>query len=415
MLYRLVSSGFRRFRKKYGINETITSYIEKQIGSEQSKNIIFCDQSHFSDFDDAIQRSLCESLAGVVLRTISPDEYIQRQDFLISKIIEIDSMLFSVLTWSDLFIASMRMGHFRLGLLARKKIKEHMYASKEKSSLACLAALAVEDGNLTLIEEVLDKNKFFKDNRVILTVADYENNLHLNNISSNIRNNPYYDFINGSKIALVGPGVNEFNNGRIIDNFDRVVILGYRGNEGRADPSVSGSRVDASYYGNGSASKFLNSEIVEKLGDELKFASFKTGKNRKLFKKYSVNTRVFFRNTFVNGSPMMAQNAIFDILLHNPANLTIFNTDLYSSSKTHHSTYTDVSTYKINKGNKLWPFHAFGTAGFSHHDIFSNFIYTKNKFLKNTIAVDKGLNDVLVLSIDEYAVKLEEVHIIPYL
>lgn len=128
----------------------------------------------------------------------------------------------------------------------------------------------------------------------------------------------------------------------------------------------------------------------------------------------SYERRVMFQHPFSSGTRLMLQASIFDLLQFYPNSVSVYGSDLYLSAQTHSSGYLPDQRRQA-KGRFLFFEHEMGTAGFMHHDLFSNFSYTALLQERGLITLSGPLSEALGSGIMFYATQLEETHIGPFI
>jgi len=218
----------------------------------------------------------------------------------------------------------------------------------------------------------------------------------------------FADYIVGKRVAVVGPAPSFIPNGAEIDEFEIVVRVNYLKTIPSERWSDIGSKTDISYYGN-VFTKQIDSKINDFVFSEnLRFLVFKSKIPGSLFQSVAQNSdnlRYFQspKMLFFNGSPMMIQNILFDLLLHKPGAIKLFNTTFYLGANTHFDGYHNLWTYPKNDSFK-------DIQGFAHHDIVSNFMFIKTLFENKQIEADEACKEVLQLSKEEFVKALEGIH-----
>lgn len=128
---------------------------------------------------------------------------------------------------------------------------------------------------------------------------------------------------------------------------------------------------------------------------------------------FSEHERLMFRFPFSSGTRLMMQASIFDTLQFQPSSLSVHASDLYLSRTTHDPTYIPEEKKQAKEGY-LFREHSFGTDGFAHHDVMSNFSYTSTLQDRGVITCFGPFRKILTLGLGVYARELEEAHIKPF-
>lgn len=198
-------------------------------------------------------------------------------------------------------------------------------------------------------------------------------------LDSNFKN-----LIKDKTVAVIGPAVSCIEAGDEIDGFDVVIRINYKGNNYFGDPSINGTHIDVTYYNLGTTNnldfQILNGKLF------CYVVPFNSIENHYL--GGAVRERRY-SPALVNGVPNMIQNIVFDVLLHSPSRLKIFNCDFYVGEAIYDESY-------IGKSTKL------SLANLAVHDQWSQICFIKNLYLNQKIEVDSSCQRVLKMSFDEY-------------
>lgn len=220
----------------------------------------------------------------------------------------------------------------------------------------------------------------------------------------------YRSFVQGKEVAVVGPGVPTSENGEEIDSFEVIVVLGYIGRDRLPNQKVCGSKVDVSYYGDGNATRYRPLPAYGLALNELSFACFKSEDHKNCAPLAEHRKRLFFRpRHWFLGSPFMAQNAIYDLILHSPRCVKLFNTNLYCSSHPHHE------FYRMAKPNEKLPRSLWvpvGPRGFGHHNLISNFRFSQGLYRTGALQADSDLKVVLEMGLDAFLAAVQHHQVI---
>ena len=221
------------------------------------------------------------------------------------------------------------------------------------------------------------------------------------------------NLIKGKRVAIIGPTAGPLNPDLIDKEYDIKIRISYRG-KAYLPEDQGKCRTDISYY-NHTSLDLINEMTDINFLDELKMIV--TKKNSHVYKK------IYHRNSNIREIPLsfgclafqgifhMVQNILFDILAFAPANVKIFNANLYMSNENerYHSGYQikipesrlkrNGSTQCIYSKN-MWYIHA-------KHNLITNFEMIKLCHDKGYFECDKQLTKTLSLDINEYLQKME--------
>lgn len=201
-------------------------------------------------------------------------------------------------------------------------------------------------------------------------------------------------YIKNKSVAVVAPVDTGLMNGKEIDSYDVVIRMNsLRSN--RFNKDNFGKKQNVVYY----IPKAINNQFddvfeIKDSFDFICYQGFEGHKNRdRLFHdaKFRQSYILHFKranNIFFSGNPNAAQRIILDIIGFKPKSIKLFNMNLWIENIPN-----DAYFYK----------QSFSPVNLICHDVFSNFAFTKRMYELNYIEVDKVLEDVLSLSLDEYA------------
>nr|WP_156886307.1 hypothetical protein [Pseudomonas alcaliphila] len=211
----------------------------------------------------------------------------------------------------------------------------------------------------------------------------------------------FAQLIRGKRVAIVGPVDVGLANGAEIDNFDLVIRPTHRA--GNALPHLQfGSRTDVAYYleddlSCGSPDDFLTvmrdlSFVVLAQSCLQRFDWLKElGERLRL--RFEIGIR---RNPFLVGYPTAIPRILIDVLRFSPAEVKVFNCDLYLSTRY-------AGKYMQDSSFSFYP-------AFTLHDPMSNFIFMQRAWLGGWFQSDSVLDGILSLSTQNYQAAFSRVH-----
>lgn len=356
-----------------------------------------------------------KSLQNLLKDGLSRTEFDYIQDDLILQFSDLGGDVLTSELWGGLFYVFTRVGCFKFALVLRRRFIES-YMSDLRASGGSVGF--VDQLNLGQLDPArhLHLDGFQKVNWRGELVK-YKVFVHTLISRGSAKTFPalicaelrFRNLIRGKRVAVIGPAAG-FQETAVDDirGYDLIFIIGFQGYERLPDWIRSNGNVIGSYYGNGAAAIVGNMPFIDKNRPCLEFANYKTMDGLSRCAGVARNSRLFYRNKFISGSPMMAQNAIYDIIMQKPSELKVFNVDLYLNKVGYFNGYFPESAEQIRK-TALRSGHFVSTDGFAHHDVFSNFVFTKNLFNLGLFCADKRLTKILDLDVDEYAMALENI------
>ena len=260
--------------------------------------------------------------------------------------------------------------------------EEGKYAELQ-DSLEKLIATNTDNEEFFLLDLFLNKIIFKTNNKKIFKERYIEKN--------------YLDLISGKRVAIVGPSLDNLNNGKEIDSFDVIVRFNYKGEN--FSTNYYGSRTDISYF-NGANTRDLEKNLGKYSLQDLKTLVFKGPFQADKFNSKCVR-RMFLplEHFMLDTSPNSLPNMLADLLLYHPQEIKVFSIDMGLS------TQRDISygTWEKHIWDRFYP-----KAG---HDPYSQFNFVKNCYKNNLIKVDHILKEILELEISEYMEELQNTYL----
>lgn len=233
---------------------------------------------------------------------------------------------------------------------------------------------------------------------VALACGDKESYRQKSRVTVSDSDREFGDYISGKTVAIVGPVNTGTKNGEEIDAFDVVIRFNhYDKAEYRAD--LFGQRTDVSYYTDPAFRKVVLgtnstlSNLAYAVPQKAEVVSQLEGSSTvqaKLRSSYRQSNSVFFKS---HGNAL--QRLLFDLLRFEVGEVKAFNMDMWVSSHD--------KNYKARR--PIMDPHMF-----IHHDLISNFRFTKHVVAQGALNVDKTLARILVTKPHDYILRLELLH-----
>jgi hypothetical protein len=208
----------------------------------------------------------------------------------------------------------------------------------------------------------------------------------------------FADHVRGKRVAIVGPVNTGLRNGKEIDDFDIVVRFNHH-DAADYDRTFFGSRTDVSYY----TDPAFNKLVIKPKGtlENLQYAVPQnvtalaekgdiSGVKAALRSQYRKSNGIFFKS---HGNAL--QRCLFDLMRFDVRDVKAFNMDMWVSPHDR--------KYKAKRA-------IIDPHMFIHHDLISNFLFTKATVANGVIAVDEGLERILAMSPNDYILQLERIH-----
>jgi hypothetical protein len=203
--------------------------------------------------------------------------------------------------------------------------------------------------------------------------------------------------IAGRTIAVVGPAPSLEDVREEIDSFDLVVRTNYHGN---VNPQF-GSRTDISYYNQGRLSSRSN-EIVA-FASHLTWLVALSGRDQ--FLRDLLPTHPGIRSTenqlslFLHAYPLGVPRILSDLVRFRPARIKVFCTNFFASDHLYTKEYRSTSTEADTISHSL-----------RIQDPFSSFGFVQQVYMAGLCEVDEGAREVLALTREEYAGRLQRLY-----
>lgn len=300
---------------------------------------------------------------------------------------------------------------FRLGLfLEAISLREAAYKlvlSPQKQTsypLADQITAALDAEKLPVAEKLLSnlaKRVTHAEERSFMMLASYVALLGDNALSGSIfkqnlysqKDREYFAYIQNKSVAVIGPSVTDLELGAEIDSFDVVIRVNFLGKSQIREESKSGSRTDVSYY----AKDILTDLHFNRKTEPLRSLDFAIFPHNKYQFQRSLNGRVMTTELpFFVGIPQRVPAILFDLLHFSPRRIKIFNVNFYTSKLAYSYGYRPDFGYDL-------------VFVLGVHDPFSQFKFVKKLYDTNQIEADADTREVLEMSLDEYANRLERV------
>ena len=224
----------------------------------------------------------------------------------------------------------------------------------------------------------------FKDMRCVFKVPFYLKSIHEQYfddfINHSIKDTTYFKRINGKRIALLAPGILEFNEELTseLEEFDEIIPITYTSTHFNSFPL----KIKISYYNYQNAKKILNNQLNNDT-DGLDFYCLKS-----IDSAIQGHRRILEDlNKWFIGHPNMVQCSVYDLLKHQPSKIKIYGMNFFLSKNTHHAAYptVEVSSLKL-----------------SSHNIISNFLYIENLYHKSIILLDNESEQIIRSGLQSY-------------
>jgi hypothetical protein len=206
--------------------------------------------------------------------------------------------------------------------------------------------------------------------------------------SSHEADKSYIERIKQKNIALLVPGILNFNNDLIneLKSFDEIIPLNYQfKNYGNVQLPFR-----ISYYAYEIGLRLLN-EDTYKNDDNLDYYCL-------LFLDSGINGHreiIFDKRPWFIGNPNLVQYTLFDLLVFSPKSIKIYGMNLYLSANPYYLKYSS---------SKVTP------KALMIHDLVYNFLFIKNLHHKSMILLDDEANMIVTAGVLNYVKKMTELY-----
>ncbi|MBB5022834.1 hypothetical protein HNR37_002181 [Desulfurispira natronophila] len=316
--------------------------------------------------------------------------------------------IFIILSWNGLLSCS---------YIARKHATERITqeVSSETTSLDKLNAAfrcSVEQQQFSTAQSILDiltlksNPKQIDKFRNYLTVMqagkttiDNSTSLTSAQIPSNFKR-----YVQGKRVAIVGPAPTGEMLGKEIDNYDIVVRFNYLGPEYLPDPLEFGTKTNMSYYSNGLFSLLKTKNIVPKTHN-LTYAIVKSEDAKQEIKADAVLLDTLNQGAFF-GSLNAVPLSLIHLLQCNPREIKLFKSNFFCSN----SLYADGYAGRAHDNILSTPYMKKLQEILLGHDLVSQFEIAANLLKLGVISADRTCSEVLKLSKETYMSQLQQCH-----
>jgi len=214
-----------------------------------------------------------------------------------------------------------------------------------------------------------------------------------------LSNKKYLNFISNKRIAILGPAPSTATVKDVLNDFDIVIRLNYRGSDFLIDDDLFNKKIDISYYNGENGDNLIRLENKVFLND-LAFANTKGDISKLIDKNFQYKFKLMISpNISFLGSYNMIPLVIFDLLFYNPKSIKIFKTTFFINKNSYDPKYQLEKNLNISKQNHK--------KSFTEHNPISQIRYIRNLFRSKVVSVDEECEKVLNLSDEKYLEILE--------
>jgi len=343
-------------------------------------------------------------------------------DELLDLIPVLDESCLSPRTWLALEVQATASGLYRAGYELRKIALKSIYATaglaqlkRHKSQLLFRAAVDQSD-SMTAAKAISRYFSFEKSTqraelaRFYHAMAKGDRAAMLESARRHYSetDREFALFIDGKRVAVVGPAPNDEDCAQEIDQFDVVIRLNYRGAQSLPPAEQYGSKMDVSYYNGDNAKGILKANDFS-FANDLQFAIFKSARyaySPPLQRTGTPCTRAMFspHQFWFYGTPTMIPNVLFDLLHFNPASIKLFKANFFYTKNLYYKGYSTVD-HSLSHFSKVWYNHA-------KHNLISQLNFTRMLVQNGLVETDQTCRAVLDLDNQDYISGMEQLFVI---
>ncbi|MGF2688456.1 hypothetical protein ACQUWM_18275 [Marinobacter sp. DUT-3] len=317
--------------------------------------------------------------------------------------------------WLDLYRLCIGVGFFQPGRILRDHGLARMASDATRDDAVSVENLALgiyaelENGNFGAAASLLNNLEHMERNEqrrsqarwfLQLLQGNWEQDTHGFVGFATAIDLEFGSFIEGKRIALVGPVPSEKAQGAEIDSHDVVAKFGYRGGDKGRDPETQGERLDVSYYNNTQAQQLAQSDY-DAVFSSIRWAVCHNRKGRALFPadypgvRQLASFQWLLADTHFNAGP----NAIIDMLRFRPAGIRVFNTDLMLSSG-RFAGYTPAGAKPVDYTRSF----------IKTHDPILQYQVMQRLWEVGYLSGDDRFNEVMGMGLQRYLDELQQAH-----
>lgn len=315
-------------------------------------------------------------------------------------------------------------GDLTLALFFRDNLISKRIRSKNKSLFLdhqYIAALLEKD-KFSVVSNLISKKRFLLPyiyDKIMgaVSVKDYVYSLNIILKKCSLEEIPsrYYEpkydstnanfskYLSGKSVAIVGPSPVKSNNGEEIDNFDVVIRPNFQ-KKSNVPHEKYGKRTNVVYYNRNRVKLYLD-EILKVISEldwvvfrtQSDINSFKSRELGKLCRVSSVANHLLFLDSYLQGIPVILN----DVIQFAPSRIKVFSTNFFCSQEQYSNNYKP--TYIPQ--NLAVAAHALRI-----HEPFAGFSFMKNLFNRGLFEGDETTSEILRLSRNQYAKKLQSIY-----
>ena len=391
-------------------------------GPEASKNIFQILKTNFSGSNHSqpgLPNEYLQLFADMILAVNQGQLNQQGHDQLLDLTQVLDFKVLPDSTWRALQFIATANGLFQVGLIFRGLTTQRILAADirnfhQKSRIIRYFNAAMDRQEYLNALEAIQQYEIRHENDKTLDLmklhyhlmqGQHQDTLKIAGQYYGKNDQEFAKYVQGKRIAIVGPAPGGDSVADEIDQFDIVIRTNYRGRSTLPPADEFGSKIDVSYYNYTYTKQVLGTGDNSYL-DDLRFAVFKNEidinryKGRRSTAQFRIMNQI--NDHILNGKSQMVQNIIYDLLHFDPKEIKIFKSNFFMSNQRYYSTYASPSN-QSQKVSNFW-------INFATHDLVTQLNFSRTLFREEQLTADNQAKAVLNLSNEDYIKTIQNIY-----
>ena len=313
--------------------------------------------------------------------------------------------------WKSLSCVANSLGLCQIGYALRQKAVGNLYDKRTRTNteLCDLFLAAMDVADYRTAQHIIYKRFFIRKfiysvarnaKLYLLLFTDYPEYMRMARKLYKSEDQEFAEYVKGKRVAIVGPAQTNLKSGNEIDSYDIVVRFNYGGKDKIGNREYVGSKTNVTYHGgrrSGALRKMQNTEFLM----DLDWMVLKIHTESKKLNIKNVKERGAHRHMWL---PFMGvfnkiQLTVLDLLMFEPEEIKIFNTNFWLGSKLYHENYTAgvFDDNSIIRSNAI-------------HDQTTQINLIRNLWNSGLIKVDNELAAILMMKNEDIAKKYDDLY-----
>jgi len=334
-----------------------------------------------------------------------------------SSLREIESNIYSINEWLEIYYLSLRTGLSHIAYLIQNILIKKIncidnFKNYNIDELKIFALIGLKSLDEKITKKALSHINSFGSDLEYNQVAEFVfqsifgKNSVQNNLIKGMIDHEYLNYVKEKSIAIVGPKPTKINKSDEINSFDRVIKFNYHDDYLLEDSLYHSERCDLSYY-SGTQVELITKLHKGMLPEKLEWAvilnhGFRVGIKEKNYNRVEVRQEIDFKKFFLKNLTGLPR-VLLELSMCRTKKIKIYNLDLMITKERFNNYRLDESRYE--GGRLLWLHGAFNHDSLVQYQIVSS-IYNNN----NNFFGDKEFESVMNLGAENYMIKMQELH-----